>query len=87
MAALVLSLVPVAESLALGDETCREYSTAAIRQVREMHEYSACNRGQGPRWSNDWNFHYRWCRGVSSFEEIGAERDARTNWLRSCTGR
>ena len=87
LAALVLVPVPLVESLALGDESCREYATAAVRQVGEMHAFAACNRVGGPRWSGDWNFHYRWCRGVSSFEEIGAERDARTNWLRSCTGR
>ena len=87
----VLAIVTAASSFALfptgayavGDHECRDYAVAAIRQVHEMHEFRGCDRGQGPRWSDDWNVHYQWCRGAS-FEAIGAERDARTNWLRSC---
>ena len=71
---------------AVDDHDCREYAIAAIRQVHKMHEIRACDRGQGTRWSDDWNVHYQWCRGAS-FEAVGAERDARTNWLRSCERR
>lgn len=82
-AALLFITAPLSGALAVGNEECREYATAAIRQVHEMHEFKACNRGTGPRWSGDWNLHYSWCRGAN-FEAIGAERDARTNWIRSC---
>lgn len=81
-AALQIGLV-TSTALAADDHDCREYAVAAIRQVHEMHEFRACDRGQGARWSDDWNVHYQWCRGAS-FQAIGAERDARTNWLRSC---
>jgi hypothetical protein len=74
------------DAKAAGDRECREYAVAAIRQIHQMHEFRSCDRGQGPRWSDDWNLHYQWCRGAS-FEAIGAERDARTNWLRSCERR
>jgi hypothetical protein len=84
-AALLFGL-PMTSAHAADDHDCREYATAAVRQVHQMHEIRACNRGQGTRWSDDWNVHYQWCRGVS-FEAIGAERDARTNWLRSCERR
>jgi len=86
-AILVLALgVPITGALAVGDNECREYATAAVRQVHLMHEHRACDRGIGPRWTEDWNVHYSWCRGAS-FEQIGAERDARTNWLRACERR
>ncbi len=81
-AGLLLGL-PMSSAMAVDDHDCREYATAAIRQVHQMHEFRRCDRGQGPRWSDNWNVHYQWCRGAS-FEQIGAERDARTNWLRSC---
>jgi len=81
--ALLFTALPLGGALAVGDGECREYATAAIRQVHIMHEHAACNRGTGSRWSSDWNIHYRWCREVN-FEQIGAERDARTNWLRAC---
>lgn len=85
-AALLFIAVPFSGALAVGDGECREYATAAVRQVYEMHEFAACNRGQGDRWSSNWNVHYQWCRGAN-FEQIGAERDARTNWIRSCRPR
>ena len=84
-AALPLCL-QFSDARAAGDETCKEYATAAVRQIHLMHEHPACNRGTGARWVEDWNVHYQWCRGAS-FEAIGAERDARTNWLHSCSGR
>ncbi|HTR85125.1 MAG TPA: hypothetical protein VMI56_11655 [Reyranella sp.] len=83
-AALLLAL-QAPNAFAAGNEACREYAVSAIRQVHLMHEHPACNRGNGPRWSDDWNAHYEWCRGVS-FEALAIERDARTNWLRACGG-
>jgi hypothetical protein len=80
VAALLLGLSALPAAAA---DDCRDYATAAIRQVHQMHEFRACDRGQGSRWSDDWNVHYQWCRGASP-EAIGAERNARTAWLRSC---
>jgi hypothetical protein len=84
-AAFVIGL-SATEAGAVDDRDCRDYATAAIRQVHQMHEFAACNRGQGTRWSDDWNVHYQWCRSASP-DAIGAERNARTNWLRSCEKR
>jgi hypothetical protein len=83
-AALLLGL-QIPSAFAENDAVCRDYATAAIRQVHLMHEHPACNRGQGPRWNDDWNVHYSWCRQVS-FHDMAIERDARTNWLHSCGG-
>jgi hypothetical protein len=82
-AAVLLVGLSMVSAHAVDDRDCREYAVAAVRQVHEMREIRSCDRGQGPRWADDWNMHYQWCRGVS-FEAIGAERDARTNWLRTC---
>lgn len=90
----VLAVIAAASSVGLSttgaravdDHDCREYAVSAIRQVHQMHEFRNCDRGIGPRWSEDWNGHYQWCRGAS-FQMIGAERDARTNWLRACERR
>jgi hypothetical protein len=41
---------------------------------------------QGARWSPEFSVHYEWCVGAS-FGAAGAERDARTRFLRACTGR
>jgi len=40
---------------------------------------------QGARWSTDFAIHYEWCLGAS-FAASGGERDARTHYLRGCTG-
>jgi hypothetical protein len=37
----------------------------------------------GSRWSTDFAVHYEWCLGAS-FGAAGNERDARTQYLRSC---
>jgi hypothetical protein len=41
---------------------------------------------QGARWSLEFSVHYEWCLGAS-FGAAGAERGARTRFLRACTGR
>lgn len=84
-AAVLLLGTQFSDAYAVGDGASKDYATAAVRQVRLMHEHPACDRGTGARRSDDWNVHYGWCRN-SSFEMIGAERDARTNWLHSCSG-
>jgi len=46
----------------------------------------AAGRLQGVRWSSDFAVHYEWCLGAS-LGAAGAERDARTKFLRGCAGR
>jgi hypothetical protein len=66
--------------------TCRDYATAAIRQVRGALNNPPCLPGlQGARWSADFQVHYNWCL-TANYAAMGSERDARTAYLRSCTG-
>jgi hypothetical protein len=65
---------------------CRDYATAAVRQVDLMHAVPACNRGTGARWTTDFRIHFDWCMG-QPIDAVEAERAARTNWIRSCRGR
>ena len=86
MTAMLATGLSATSAGAVDDRDCHDYATAAIRQVHQMHEFATCNRGQGTRWSDDWNVHYQWCRSAPP-DAIGAERNARTNWLRSCERR
>jgi hypothetical protein len=66
---------------------CRQYAQAALNQVRGGFNNPTCVGGlQGARWSPEFSVHYEWCLGAS-FGAAGAERDARTRFLRACTGR
>jgi hypothetical protein len=66
---------------------CDQYARAALVQVRGGLANPGCAGGMGgPRWSSDYHVHYDWCRGAS-FAATGTERDARTAFLRACTGR
>ena len=80
-AALLLGGVTTAQ--AAGEKVCEDYAHAAIVQVRIAMEHPRCERASGTRWSPEWRVHYDWCLGAS-YQQIGAERDARTNWLRTC---
>jgi hypothetical protein len=63
---------------------CKQYANAALVQVRGGLSNPACAGGmQGARWSSDFAVHYEWCLGAS-FGATGTERDARTQFLRSC---
>jgi len=63
---------------------CKQYAQAALNQVRAGLSSPRCAGGlQGTRWSSDFAVHYEWCLGTS-FGAAGGERDARTNYLRSC---
>ncbi len=63
---------------------CRQYTQAALNQVRAGLSSPRCAAGlQGSRWSSDSAVHYQWCLGAS-FGAAGDERDARTRYLRSC---
>jgi hypothetical protein len=66
---------------------CKQYAQAALNQVRGGLANPRCGGGlQGAQWSSDFAVHYEWCLGAS-FGAAGAERDARTQYLRGCTGR
>jgi hypothetical protein len=66
---------------------CKQYAHAALNQVRGGFNNPRCAGGlQGVRWSSDFAVHYEWCLGAS-FGAAGAERDARTQFLRGCAGR
>jgi hypothetical protein len=77
-------LAPMAAQAAPGP-FCRDYATAAVRQVEAARSVPACNRGTGARWTTDFKVHFDWCAGAAP-EAVEAERVARTNWLRSCRG-
>jgi hypothetical protein len=84
--ALALCLSGMAEVQAADNAFCQQYAQAALNQVRGGLNNGACAGGiKGSRWSSDYNVHYDWCRGVS-YEAAGAERDARSAYLRRCTG-
>ena len=65
---------------------CRDYATAAVRQVELSRSIPACNRGVEPRWTTDYKVHFDWCLGAAP-AAVEAERQARTNWIRTCRGR
>ncbi|SDR95797.1 hypothetical protein [Bradyrhizobium canariense] len=66
---------------------CKQYARAALVQVRGALENSRCGAGlQGARWSTEFPVHYEWCLGAS-LDATGAERDARTQYLKTCAGR
>ena len=64
---------------------CRDYATAAVRQVEAARSIPACNRGVGARWTADFRVHFDWCLSAAP-AAVEAERNARTNWIRSCRG-
>ena len=84
--ALALFLSGLAEVQAADRAFCEQYAQAALNQVRGGLNNRACAGGvQGSRWSSDFKVHYNWCLGAS-FQAAGAERDARTAYLKACTG-
>ena len=81
-ASVLLAWLPAAQAANPG--FCNDYARAALRQVRAAHSSRRCAAGiGGPRWSPRYRVHYDWCIGAS-FGAAGAERDARTAYLRSC---
>jgi hypothetical protein len=78
--------ITISAAQAAPEPFCRDYARAAVRQVELARSIPACNRGTGPRWTTDYRIHFDWCLGapVPAVEE---ERNARTNWIRSCRGR
>jgi hypothetical protein len=77
-------LLSGANAFAADREFCGQYARAAENQVRGGLAKPSCANGmQGARWASDFRVHYDWCLGAS-FAEIGAERDARTSYLKAC---
>jgi hypothetical protein len=73
-------------SRAASREFCEEYARAAIVQVRGGLSNRGCVGGmQGARWSPEYHVHFDWCLGAP-YAAAGAERDARTNYLKACRG-
>ena len=85
--AALLTLTLLTEAQAADPGFCRQYAKAALNQVRGGLSDPACGgRLQGTRWSSDFAVHYEWCLGIS-LAAADAERDARTRYLRGCSGR
>jgi hypothetical protein len=83
----LLALILFTEAQAADPVFCRQYAKAALNQVRGGLSNPACAGGlQGSRWSTDFSVHYEWCLAISD-AAAGGERDARTRYLRGCTGR
>ena len=77
----------VTEARAADPGFCRQYARAATSQVRGALADPHCGAAvQGARWSTDFPVHYEWCLGAS-VADAGAERDARTRYLRACASR
>jgi hypothetical protein len=84
---LSMSLPGLTAAHAADPEFCKQYARAALNQVRGGLANPRCAGGlQGARWSSDFAVHYEWCLGAS-FGAAGTERDARTQYLKGCTGR
>jgi hypothetical protein len=63
---------------------CRDYATAAVRQVQAALAVPRCRGGMnGPRWAVEFHIHYDWCLGAS-YEAAGGERDARRHYIDYC---
>ena len=83
----LMSAAPVSVALAADRDFCRDYTTAALRQVYIAQSHPSCSGVvdfNNPRWSSDRHVHWDWCRGQSR-DAAWAERDARTHILRRCT--
>jgi hypothetical protein len=84
LALSALVFTAMTEARAADPAFCRQYSNAALNQVRGGLANPRCAAGlQGSRWSSDFSVHYQWCLGVS-YADAGTERDARTKYLLGC---
>ncbi len=84
MSGAVLALGLSAAAFAADRDFCRDYAHAAVREVSHALESGRCrDQIQGPRWSTDWQVHFRWCLGVSR-DQASAENDARRDTLAAC---
>jgi hypothetical protein len=86
--ALSLPVISALSSAHAADPAfCKQYARAALVQVRGALRNPHCGAGvQGMRWSGEFPVQYEWCLGAS-LDDAGAERDARTDYLKVCAGR
>jgi hypothetical protein len=83
----IFVVLSVSAAHAADPNFCKQYTQAALNQVRGGLANPRCAGGlQGARWSTEFAVHYEWCLGAS-FAVAGAERDERTRLLRACNGR
>lgn len=70
---------------AAGEDFCRDYTDAALRQVNEALSMPRCaaHLPNTPRWSTDRHVHWDWCRGATR-EAADAERDGRKVFIDHC---
>ena len=81
--AVVLAL-GITEAGAADPAFCRQYARTALIQVREALASPRCGASlQGTRWSVEFSVQYEWCLEASA-AGAGAERDARTRYLKHC---
>ena len=82
--AAALLLAATAAAQAADPAYCRNYATAALRQVNVARSVPRCAFGaRGARWSPYYRVHFNWCLGAP-YAAAGRERDARTFYLRRC---
>jgi hypothetical protein len=66
------------------EQECRIYAGAAVSQVQLA---TGCPGIGGLGWSADFDFHFNWCRSVSTIQMRNHEYSARQTALIGCTGR
>jgi hypothetical protein len=87
VAVLSLCVMSGGGALAVEPIFCRQYARAAVVQVQGALQNPRCGAAlQGARWSAECPVHYEWCLGVS-LEAAGAEKEARTQYLKTCARR
>jgi hypothetical protein len=81
--AVTLALSSAAQ--AAGEDFCRGYTDAAIRQVNLALSMPRCaaRLPNTPRWSTDRHVHWDWCRN-NSRDAADAERDGRKVFIDHC---
>jgi len=68
---------------AADSKVCQEYANAAIQQY-EYAKSHGCKNIRYPKWSSDFNFHYRWCLKVDE-KRSKAESKYRQDYINKCT--
>jgi hypothetical protein len=83
--AILLAVMTGPEAASAADPAfCRQYARATLAQVHVALQDPHCGAAlRGARWSAEFAVHYEWCLGASP-DEIHGEREARTDYLKSC---
>ena len=87
---VVLAFFSVSGTASAADRGfCRDYTRAALRQVRAALSHPRCDwrvDNNPARWSTDGRSHFDWCLGVDR-DQADAEREARRRTLDHCAVR